>query len=197
MSTLQALPYGYTSVLVLPPGHSIAPNGFPTAAFPANAPQAFLDSMAVRVAVFCDEQKCAVESELDEDDPRSISWVIYDTEFKPVSTVRLVPPPHPPHPNGYHNPEEKPYIKLTRFATLGRERGKGLGKLLLQMALDFASAHPRDIGEGWEGLVLLHAQTSVENMYAKMGFVSDKSLGIWREEGIDHVGMWKSIDVRS
>jgi predicted GNAT family N-acyltransferase len=181
--------------MVTPPGPSIAPNGFPVDALPSGAPQPFLDTMAVRMAVFCDEQRCSVENELDEDDHRSWSWNIYNASSLPVATVRLVPPPHPTHPNGYHDPNEEPYIKLTRFATIAQERGKGLGKILLQMALDWASTHAQGIFTGWNGMVLLHAQTSVEKMYAKMGFVTDDKLGRWNEEGIEHVGMWKRIPV--
>lgn len=192
-----SLPEGYTSVIVPPPGPSIAPDGFPTPPLPPSAPEPFLDTMAVRIAVFCDEQKCSLENELDEDDPRSWSWNVYNARSQPVSTVRLVPPPHPSHPNGYHNPDEKPYLKVTRLATVVQERGNGLGRVLLQMALDWASMHARDIGQGWDGLVLLHAQTSVEAMYAKMGFVTDTKLGKWDEEGIEHVGMWKRITVQS
>ena len=188
-----SLPDGYTVVFVPQPGPSIAPNGFPTPPLPPNAPQAFLDSMAVRIAVFCDEQRCSVENELDEDDPRSFSWNIYNASSQPVATVRIVPPPHPAHPNGYVNPEEEPYVKLTRFATLARERGKGLGKVLLQIALDWVGTHDQQIGEGWHGMVLLHAQVSVEKMYARMGFVTDQNLGKWDEEGIEHLGMWKRI----
>lgn len=191
------LPGAYTLVLVPPPGPGIAPTGFPAPPLPSNASQAFLDSMAVRIAVFCEEQKCSLDAELDEDDPRSWSWTVYNAESQPASTVRLVPPPHPAHPNGYHNPDERPYVKLTRFATMAHERGKGLGKVLLQTALDWASTHQQDIGEGWEGLVLLHAQTSVEAMYAKIGFATDQNLGKWDEEGIEHVGMWKRVVVQS
>jgi predicted GNAT family N-acyltransferase len=181
--------------MVTPPGPSIAPNGFPADALPSGAPQPFLDTMAVRIAVFCDEQKCTVENELDEDDYRSWSWNIYNASSRPVATVRLVPPPHPTHPNGYHDPDEEPYIKLTRFATIAQERGKGLGKVLLQMTLDWASTHGQGIIQGWNGMVLLHAQTSVEKMYTKMGFATDDKLGRWHEEGIEHVGMWKRIPV--
>ena len=192
-----SLPEGYTSVIVPPPGPSIAPNGFPTQPLPPNASQAFLDTMAVRIAVFCDEQKCSPEAELDEDDPRSWSWNVYNPQSQPVSTIRLVPPPHPSHPNGYQDPDEEPYVKLTRVATLAQERGKGLSKNLLRTALSWASSHGAEIRNGWEGLVLIHAQTSVEAMYAKMGFVTDIRLGTWDEEGIEHVGMWKSISMES
>ena len=190
-----SLPDGYTAIMVQPPGLAIAPHGFPAPTLPPGASQPFLDSMAVRIAVFCEEQHCSEINELDEDDLRSFSWNIYNSAHRPVATVRLVPPPHATHPNGYINAAEEPYVKLTRFATLAQERGKGLGKALLSLALDWAGAHSREMGQEWHGMVLLHAQVSVEKMYAKMGFVTDANLGRWTEENIEHLGMWKRIAV--
>lgn len=161
--------------------------------------------MDIRIKVFCDEQKCAIEPELDEDDPRSWSWVVYQQKLdshqhdpgEPVSTIRMVPPPHPPHPNGFVNPHEAPYMKLTRVATVVHARGRGINKKLLNDALTWLAEHPDEVGNGWKGLVLTHAQTAVEGMYAKMGFVTDERLGRWDEEGIEHLGMWKQLQVKS
>lgn len=50
--------------------------------------------------------------------------------------------------------------------------------------------------EGWRGLVLVHAQTSVEKIWAKFGFVRDDSMGTWVEEGIEHIGMWRKLIVK-
>jgi hypothetical protein len=69
------------------------------------------------------------------------------------------------------------------------------------MALEWAANNPRDISaalctsERWAGLVLVHAQVQVEETYARMGFVKDDTMGKWVEEGITHVGMWKSVEV--
>lgn len=178
-----------------PPGRVVAPEGFPADPRPKGAPQVFLDAMDIRIKVFCDEQKCAIEPELDEDDPKSWSWVAYqamsegDAEV-PVSTLRFVPPPHPPHPNGYDNPAEEPYIKLTRVATLQQARGQGLFQALLREAFQFLSKTPEAIDPEWNGLVLTHAQAQVEGLYQKFGFVTDSKLGRWDEEGIEHLGMW-------
>ena len=49
----------------------------------------------------------------------------------------------------------------------------------------------------WRGLVLVHAQVGMEKMYAKWGFVTDKEMGVWDEEGIPHVGMWRRLQVYS
>jgi predicted GNAT family N-acyltransferase len=153
--------------------------------------------MEVRIKVFCDEQKCALEPELDEDDPRSWHWVAYETgrpgQDEPLSVIRIVPPPHGPHPNGFDDPAEEPYVKLGRVATMAHARGKGLCRLLTEEAFRWLATHKEDIGAGWNGLVLTHAQVAVEKMYAKLGFVTDERLGRWDEVGIEHLGMWKRI----
>lgn len=112
----------------------------------------------------------------------------------------------------------EPYIKLTRVAVLPAYRGRNLGRKLVETAIDWARRNPgeiehaysrvvrgreglpdRDGGDSgdvkWNGLVLVHAQVSVEGMYARLGFVTDESMGRWDEEGIEHVGMWRRVDV--
>lgn len=187
-------------VIQPPPGKIVAPDGFPASPRPRDAPVAFLDAMDVRIKVFCDEQHCALDLELDEDDPKSWSWVAYlpsktQPSGEPVSTLRMVPPPHPAHPNGFHDPEEAPYVKLTRVATVPHARGKGLSKLLMQQAFEYLYDHRRTIGADWDGLILTHAQVSVESLYTKIGFVRDEKLGTWDEEGIPHIGMWKQLKI--
>ena len=187
----------------LPPGDVVAPNGFPADPRPVGAPVTFLDAMDIRIKVFCDEQKCAIEPELDEDDPKSWSWVAYQRDpssvdqWRAVSTLRMVPPPHPPHPSGFHDAAEQPYIKLTRVATLIEARGKGINKHLLNHAFKYLSEHTQDISRDWQGLVLTHAQVAVEGLYAKLGFATDSRLGRWDEEGIEHLGMWKQLNINT
>ena len=110
----------------------------------------------------------------------------------------------------------EPYIKLTRVAVVPAFRGRNLGRKLVETAIDWARRNPGEIedafvrvvrgreglpdrdGSGdikWNGLVLVHAQVSVEGMYARLGFVIDESMGRWDEEGIEHVGMWRRVDV--
>ncbi|KAL2014867.1 hypothetical protein VTN00DRAFT_2392 [Thermoascus crustaceus] len=112
----------------------------------------------------------------------------------------------------------EPYIKLTRVAVLREYRGQGLAKKMVEAALEWAAEHPDEIdaayarvardesqtegqtqgtGRRWTGLALVHAQVPVEKMYQKLGFVTDDALGRWHEEGIEHVGMWRRVPVRS
>lgn len=183
-----------------PPGGIVAPNGFPADPRPARAPQEFLDAMDIRIKVFCDEQNCAIEPELDEDDPKSWSWIAYQTlpgseEEIPVATIRLTPPPHPPHPNGFEDRNEEPYVKLSRVATIAQARGQKLNQMLMDAAFSYLSSHAALVGSDWKGLVLTHAQVYIEGMYAKLGFVTDDRLGRWDEEGIEHLGMWKKLTI--
>ena len=158
--------------------------------------------MHVRIEVFCNEQKCSEEPELDEDDLKSYHWVMYQTgpasdTREPLSVLRIVLPPHGPHPNGYEDPDEEPYAKLGRVSTLKHARGRGLSKRLFEEAAQWLSEHSQEVGHGWKGLILAHAQVYVEDLYKKWGFVTDEKLGRWDEEEIEHVGMWKRLPIDS
>lgn len=137
-----------------------------------DVPEVFCDAMSVREEVFVEEQKVPLENEFDLDDPRSFHWVAYasvgtssaeqaaaaqngatssgrkgSTANKlAIGTIRLVPPPHPPHPEPHsqhaidnhdglpagapggdptvptHDGQE-PYVKLGRLAVLPAFRG--------------------------------------------------------------------------
>jgi len=163
-------------------------------------PEVFRDAMRVRETVFCDEQHCSLENELDEDDSKSWHWVVYSEgkDSRPVGVIRLVPPPHPPHPAGNSDRgDEKPYVKITRLAVLSEYRKHGVGRLLVGTALDWAAHNASEVGNGWGGLVLIHAQVAVEKVWERMGFVTDPSLGQWEEEGIMHLGMWRTIELHA
>ncbi|KAJ5161005.1 Acyl-CoA N-acyltransferase [Penicillium capsulatum] len=186
-------------------------------------PPIFNDAMIVRMRVFVDEQHCSADAEIDVDDARSWHWVMYrhsPTAAIPVAVIRLVPPPQPPHthpqPVATQHPlqydwSHEPCVKLTRVAVLPEYRGLGLGRRLVETALTWASEHGTEINDAvarwaarcnwtgpcakWEGLVLVHAQVDVERMYQAMGFQTDQSLGRWDEEGIEHVGLFRRIEV--
>lgn len=183
-----------------PPGDMVAPHGFPADPRPKGVSKIFSDAMDVRIRVFIDEQKCDIEPELDEDDPRSWHFVLYeineDGKDEPVSVIRIVPPPHGPHPNGYGDSDEEPYVKLGRVATLEKARGKGYSRHLTDEAFAWAAKNSDAFGEGWNGNVLTHAQVVIEKRYQRLGFVTDERLGRWDECGIEHLGMWKRLNVK-
>ncbi|KAJ5746853.1 uncharacterized protein N7511_008549 [Penicillium nucicola] len=187
-----------------------------------NNPTTFNDAMKIRMHVFVDEQKCSAEAEIDSDDTRSWHWVIYDGAT-PVGVIRLVPPPQLPH-SQVTNPEtaetaqpgevvydwaHEPCIKLTRVAIMPEYRGLGLGRRLVETALEWAAVHAAEIDEAaaafkaeresaplWKGLVLVHAQVDVERMYARLGFETEEALGTWYEEGIEHRGMFHRLSLQ-
>jgi len=130
-------------------------------------PEIFRDAMSVREEVYVVEQNIPLENEFDHDDARSWHWVAYasvgtrnsvegrsgaadrrgSTANKlAVGTIRLVPPPHPPHPEpgsshkidnaegkepdvssiparGQRGNGREPYVKLGRLAVLQPFRG--------------------------------------------------------------------------
>lgn len=185
-------------VMTPPPGEVLAFNGFPSDPFPKGAPRGFLDAMEVRVKVFCDEQHYPEDEELDEDDSRSWHWVAYlPNELGdpvPVSVIRIVPGPHGPHPNGNSDPHEEAYFKIGRVATIASARGKGLCRRLTEEVSNWFTTHKAALPQEWKGLLLAHAQASVEKMYTKLGFVTDDRLGRWNEGAVEHLGMWKRIE---
>jgi predicted GNAT family N-acyltransferase len=108
--------------------------------------------------------------------------------------------------------QHEPYIRITRVAVLAAFRGYGLSRLLMRTVEDWAARNKRVIDEmysqftaqedgldaaaqRWNGLIGLHAQAQVERMYASMGYETDESMGRWDEEGIEHVGMFKRVDI--
>ncbi|KAL8776641.1 MAG: hypothetical protein Q9213_008192, partial [Squamulea squamosa] len=99
----------------------------------------------------------------------------------------------------------EPYIKIGRMATLASHRGRGIAQRLIEESLSWAASHAADLSQQvgkepggalpWTGLVLSHAQKSVAGWWTKMGFEVDDGLGVWWEEGIEHVGMWRRVAV--
>jgi predicted GNAT family N-acyltransferase len=197
-----------------PPGHN-AKLVLPTED-PNTNPTVFNDAMKVRMHVFVDEQKCSAEAEIDSDDTRSWHWVLYATSTgstrTPAGVIRLVPPPQAPHlvaskseSKSGKQEQHEACIKLTRVAIMPEYRGLGLGRKLVETALEWAAVHGVEIDAQiaargavtgrWRGLILVHAQVDVEQMYARLGFETDESLGRWDEEGIEHVGMYKRVVV--
>lgn len=53
----------------------------------------------------------------------------------------------------------------------------------------------KGVGMDFRGLICIHAQTGVQKVWRKYGFETDEGMGTWDEEGIEHVGMWKRVDV--
>jgi len=131
----------------------------------------------------------------------------------PAATIRLVPaqahadaddekaidgPNYKGSTAWDHN---EPYVMIGRVATVKEFRGRGYGRVLVEKALWTAGNNASSMVEDgklmeWKGLVLAHAQKWVEKWYHSLGFVTDEGMGTWWEEGIEHVAMWKRVDVK-
>jgi YbgC/YbaW family acyl-CoA thioester hydrolase len=125
------------------------------------------DAMKVRVEVFVDEQRIALELEQDAADPLSLHAVAYNRLGQPIATGRLLP-------------SEDGHAKVGRMAVKRFLRGCGRGSEVLQ-ALTEASARRGD------SQLLLHAQRTAEPFYARQGF---KARGeVFEEAGLAHIEM--------
>lgn len=106
----------------------------------------------------------------------------------------------------------EPYIKIGRVATLSSHRRMGFAQSLVESAVDWAGHHreilrqpnggeltegntERSFDNQWNGLILVHAQKVVKSFWEKLGFVEDEGMGVWWEEGLEHVGMWRRATI--
>ena len=125
-----------------------------------------------------------------------------DAEADVAATTHHLSTPKEPYYKGSHFWDGKEqFVKIGRLATVKACRGRGYGRILVEELIQWASEHPKEVkaagdrkGE-WKGLIGAHAQTSVKEWYQKLGFVVDEGMGVWWEEGIEHVGIWKRVDV--
>ncbi|KAK6208298.1 ribosomal protein S5 [Pestalotiopsis sp. IQ-011] len=114
-------------------------------------------------------------------------------------------------PTSLHDGQE-PYMKLGRLAVLKPYRKMNVGAQLWAAARQYLIEHPdyynpsvtklgldaldahgvNDIPR-WKGLVCVHAQDGVKDVWARWGFQVDDLMGEWWEEGIRHVGMFQRL----
>jgi predicted GNAT family N-acyltransferase len=43
----------------------------------------------------------------------------------------------------------------------------------------------------WNGRFCAHAQITARGFWERVGFVVDENMGTWKEENIEHCGMWR------
>lgn len=131
----------------------------------------YLAAVKIRNQVFVKEQNVPLSVEIDENEAYAVHFVLYDDKKVPLATVRLLP----------INDE---IVKVQRMAVLKEYRGKGLGKILLKGAEDFAREH--DFKE-----IILGAQWQVRDFYHKLGFIPQGEP--FYEAGIKHITMTKKL----
>ncbi len=121
---------------------------------------------AIRVEVFCGEQKVARDIELDGLDDLCRHYLARRGDL-PVGTARS-------------RPLDGGIVKLERIAVLRPYRGRGIGRALTERALSDARK------DGYAAAVL-HSQTHAEPFYEKLGFRREG--GEFEDAGIPHVRM--------
>ena len=117
---------------------------------------------ALRQQVFVVEQGVPPELELDEMDAQSLHAVAYQ-DGVPVATGRLLPDGH-----------------IGRMAVRQDARGAGTGSLVLCALMDEARRRG-------DRNVVLHAQLSAREFYARHGFAPEG--GVFMDAGIEHIAM--------
>ena len=126
-----------------------------------------VELMAVRNAVFVDEQGVPPEMECDGRDADAMHFLAADKADNPVGTARLLA-------DG----------QIGRIAVMPAFRRRGIGRRLLDLALD--SARRRGDRHVW-----LHAQIDARELYLQAGFhiVGERFM----EAGIPHIAMEREL----
>ncbi|NKI34923.1 GNAT family N-acetyltransferase [Wenzhouxiangella sp. XN79A] len=127
--------------------------------------------LAARVDVFVVEQACPYP-ELDGRDADALHVSAWQGDV-PAGYARLVPP-------GGRFVEPS----IGRVLTTAAFRGTGLGRVLMQRAIETVEAE-------WPGRAIrVSAQQHLERFYASLGFVADSA--VYDEDGIPHVDMLRA-----
>ena len=126
----------------------------------------------IRRKVFQEEQKVEVELDFDGKDKVCPQLIAYLNK-EAVGTARI------------RYLDEKT-AKIERLAVLYKARGKGIGKKIMQKALEFIANE--NIPQ-----VTINAQEYIKNLHQQLGF---KQVGeVFQEAGIPHVKMIKRLKV--
>ena len=128
------------------------------------------DALAVRQAVFVEEQGVPEHLEVDGNDEAATHFVAHDGD-RPVGAARL-------------RPYDDSTTKVERVAVLESERGAGLGRELMNTVETTAA------DAGYEE-VLLHAQVPVVGFYERLGY--EVTSEEFEDAGIPHREMRKGL----
>ena len=126
-----------------------------------------VELMAVRNAVFVDEQGVSPALESDGRDADASHFLATDEAGNPIGTARLLA-------DG----------QIGRIAVLPAFRRRGIGRRLLRLAMD--SARARGDRRVW-----LHAQIEAQDLYLEAGFLVTGEC--FMEAGIPHIAMERDL----
>jgi predicted GNAT family N-acyltransferase len=139
----------------------------------ADIPQEFDKVYAIRIRVFQQEQGVPAELEWDGQDDTAVHFLALLDTF-PVGNLRIR--------------QIAPGVtKLERMAVLPEFRNCGIGRKMLETALEFLEHQHL----GW---VQLHAQWQAKDFYHKLGFEVEGET--FTEAGILHIRMRKRLNSR-
>ncbi len=130
----------------------------------------FEAALAVRRAVFVEEQGVPEHRELDGRDDTAVHFVAYDGD-RAVGAARL-------------REYDAARAKVERVAVREADRGRGIGRVLMDVVEAYA------VDTGYEE-VLLHAQVPVVDFYEHLGY--DVTSEEFEDAGIPHREMRKSL----
>ncbi|GAA0333853.1 GNAT family N-acetyltransferase [Oceanobacillus oncorhynchi subsp. oncorhynchi] len=136
----------------------------------ALTPEELQDVYHIRNEVFVDEQNVPPEEEIDEFDKTATHFIAY-AEETPVAAARL-------------RFTEDGYGKLERICVLKSQRGKAIGKKLMQKMEEKITNQDYHLAK-------LNAQTHAQLFYQKLGY--EVTSGEFMDAGIPHVTMIKKL----
>jgi len=125
------------------------------------------EALAIRYAVFVEEQLVPEEMELDEFDPLSVHALARDADGSAIGTGRLLPDGH-----------------IGRMAVLAKARGRGVGGALLRALMD--ESRRRGNREA-----MLNAQVQAQSFYERHGYAVDGD--VYDDAGIPHIAMRRRL----
>ncbi|MEH2384665.1 MAG: GNAT family N-acetyltransferase [Nostoc sp.] len=136
----------------------------------AELPQEFPAIQAIRIAVFQEEQGVDAALEFDGKDAISEHLIAYlNDEVVGTARIRYL---------------DDKTAKIERLAVLSTARGQGIGKKIMENALEVIAN--KNIPE-----VVIHAQEYVKDLYKKLDFVEEGE--IFEEASIPHLKMRKKF----
>ncbi|MFC7098827.1 GNAT family N-acetyltransferase [Halobaculum marinum] len=140
----------------------------------------------LRMRVFVDEQGVPEELELDDhdDDPLDSAvdhLLVRDADGRAVAVARLRAVD-----GAAYGASADRVAKVERVVVARDRRGEGWGARVMR-AVE-ARARERNLSEA-----VLHAQTQAAGFYERLGYAVDDAVGVFEEDGIDHVRMRRSL----